>query len=294
VRTPIFLVLALAASGLVRARSVPPLRVKDISLMLRSGYSLAAVEKEVSTRHFFDAIDPVAEKALLQAGATADFVERLKSGVFDVPAAEIATMQEELASRARRRELQAAEAQALNTLYQAQKAAAPVPPKTVAGTPIYESVKGDLVTSKNGILQTFNDQIIEQKKLIALYFSAHWCAPCRKFTPQLVEYYNRVAPSHPEFELIFVSNDRSGPAMETYMRDMQMPWPAVKFEKIAEKIPLKQYAGAGIPCLVLVDGAGRVISDTYDGKTYRGPAKVIADLEAIFASGTAGQVAQQR
>jgi nucleoredoxin len=268
--------------------------VKDISLMLRSGYSLATVEKEVSTRHFFDGIDPVAEKALLQAGATPDFVERLKSGAFDVPAAEIATVQEELAAKTRRRELQAAEAQKLNTLYQAQKAAPPAPAKTVVGTPIYDLIKGDLVTSKNGILQTYNDQPLEQKKLIALYFSAHWCGPCRKFTPQLVEYYNRVAPSHPEFEIVFVSNDRSGPAMEAYMRDMQMPWPAVKFEKIAEKGLLNQYAGPGIPCLVLMDGAGRVLSHSYDGKTYRGPAKVVADLEAIFAGGVAGQVAQQR
>ena len=293
-RTPILLVLALAASGLVRAGSVPPLKAKDISLMLRSGYSLAAVENEVSTRHFFDAIDPVAEKALLQAGATVDFVERLKSGVFDVPATEIAAVQEEMATKEKRRELQAAEAQKLNTLYQAQKAT-PKPPAAIpARKPIYDLVKGDLVTSKNGILQTYNDQPLEQKKLIAIYFSARWCGPCRKFTPQLVEYYNRVASSHPEFEIIFVSNDRSGPAMEAYMRDMQMPWPAVKFEKIAEKVDLNQYEGTGIPCLVLVDAAGGVISHTYDGKTYRGPAKVVADLEAMFASGVAGQVAQQR
>ena len=78
------------------------------------------------------------------------------------------------------------------------------------------------------------------------------------------------------------------------MRDMQMPWPAVKFEKIAENLALRRYAGEGIPCLVLVDAAGTVISDSYVGKSYVGPDKVLADLNAIFAGGVITQVAQQR
>ncbi len=67
------------------------------------------------------------------------------------------------------------------------------------------------------------------------------------------------------------------------MRDAQMPWPAVKFEKIAEKQGLMKYAGNGIPCLVLVDATGRVISDSFAGKNYLGPTKVLADLEQIFS-----------
>ncbi|MFN2509800.1 MAG: thioredoxin-like domain-containing protein, partial [Chthoniobacterales bacterium] len=153
-----------------------------------------------------------------------------------------------------------------------------------ASNAIAALVRGDLVTSRNGTLSTFNDQVLEQKKLIGLYFAARWCPSCRKFTPELVEYYNRVAAAHPEFEIIFVSGDRSGPAMETYMRDAQMPWPAVKYEKIAEKEALRKYAGEGIPCLVLVDATGKVISDSYAGKTYLGPVKVLADLDRIFGT----------
>src|SRR6266849_7468987 len=95
-------------------------------------------------------------------------------------------------------------------------------------------------------------RVLEKKKLIALYFSAHWCAPCRKFTPELVEYYNRVATQHPEFEIVFVSFDKSQFAMETYMREANMPWPAVDFPKIGGKEAIRKYAGDGIPCLVLV------------------------------------------
>ena len=29
-------------------------------------------------------------------------------------------------------------------------------------------------------------------KVIGIYFSAHWCPPCRGFTPKLVEWYGKV------------------------------------------------------------------------------------------------------
>ncbi len=85
--------------------------------------------------------------------------------------------------------------------------------------------------AKNGVLTPYADQAFEKKKLIGLYFSAHWCGPCRKFTPELVAFYNKNAAAHPEFEVLFVSNDKSAAAMQGYMREMQMPWPAVSFDK---------------------------------------------------------------
>jgi nucleoredoxin len=120
--------------------------------------------------------------------------------------------------------------------------------------------------------------------LIGLYFSAHWCPPCRKFTPELVAFYNKNAATHPEFEIVFVSSDKSPAAMEGYMRDMQMPWAAVTFDKIRGKDGLRKYAGSGIPCLVVVDADGKVLSDSYAGTTYRGPAAVLADLDRLFGA----------
>ncbi|GLV36728.1 hypothetical protein CBL_02437 [Carabus blaptoides fortunei] len=40
------------------------------------------------------------------------------------------------------------------------------------------------------------------------YFSAHWCPPCRAFTPQLVDTYKMLRKKDPGFEVIFVSSDR--------------------------------------------------------------------------------------
>ena len=186
------------------------------------------------------------------------------------------------------------EGKKFDTLYQhqlAQKRAAAPAPQAVSSNALYPLLKGDLVCWRNETINRFEDEPLEKKKLIALYFSAHWCAPCRKFTPQLVEYYNRVAAQHPEFEIILVSYDRSAFGFETYLKDARMPWPAIDFQKVGSKSAIVKYAGAGIPDLVLVDETGKVLSDSYAGKEYLGPQKVLTDLDEIFAA-SAKRVAQ--
>ena len=162
------------------------------------------------------------------------------------------------------------------------------------GNKIAGLVKGDLVSVASGAIVAGSDEAFEKKKLIGLYFSGRWCPSCRKFTPELVDYYKRVAAARPEFEILFVSSDRSAAAMEQYMREANMPWPAVKFEKVAEKAELKSYAGKGIPCLVVVDASGKVISDSYAGSEYLGPSKVLRDLDQLFAGRRAAVPIAQR
>lgn len=253
--------------------------------MLRTGFSSEAVQQELSVRRFAGSYDAATEKALKDAGAAPALIDALKSGSYLISPADAQAAQDALAAQAARRARDAEQSRKLNTLYQDQlaraRAAAPLgsdPTNVLAA-----QFKDDLVFWKNGSLARFDDQPLAKKKLIALYFSARWCGPCRKFTPQLVEFYNRVAPQHPEFEIVFVSNDRTLFAMEAYMRDTQMPWPAIDFSKLPGKAALQKYAGDGIPCLVLLDASGKVISDTYAGTNRLGPEKVLADLNTIFA-----------
>jgi len=70
-----------------------------------------------------------------------------------------------------------------------------------------------------------------------------------------------------------------------------MPWPAIDFPKVAGKEGIRKYAGAGIPCLVVVDQNGAVVSDSFVDKKYVGPQKVLADLDAIFAGKIVPKVA---
>lgn len=285
VRNFIAALVILQSVGLLAVGKLAPLALKDIDLMLRSGYSAAAVQEEVAARHFMETIDAAAEKSLVKAGATTALVDALKSGRHAIPAGEIAAVQADLAVKEKRRAMQAEESNKLNTLQQARTAPERTASPGVVSHVVAAAVKGGLVTARNGVLTVFNDQALEKKKLIALYFSARWCGPCRKFTPELVEYYNRVTPAHPEFEIVFVSADRSEPAMQAYMNDFQMPWPALQFDKVAANTAIRKYAGQGIPCLVLLDGAGKVLSDSYAGGQYLGPQKVLADLDKmIFAN----------
>ena len=61
---------------------------------------------------------------------------------------------------------------------------------------------------KNGTLVPL-DQAISDTKFVAVYFSAHWCPPCRNFTPVLNDFYKKVTGKDKKvLEIIFVSSDK--------------------------------------------------------------------------------------
>lgn len=158
----------------------------------------------------------------------------------------------------------------------------PAPAKSLA-----TELKGDLVALEGKKVKRFDDTKLADKKYIAVYYSAHWCPPCRTFTPELVKWYNATKPANPHFELIFVSSDHSEKDMESYMAGEQMPWPALKFIKKQTDKTLRPHAGSGIPCLVLLDSTGKVLSHSYEGKTYVGPTKVMRDIDATLKANPA-------
>jgi thiol-disulfide isomerase/thioredoxin len=87
------------------------------------------------------------------------------------------------------------------------------------------------------------------KKLILLYFSAHWCGPCRQFTPRLASLYPQISE---HVEVIFVSSDRSESDFNSYFSTM--PWIALPFSEQFYKQTLSQKCGVrGIPSLCVLD-----------------------------------------
>lgn len=265
--------------------------------MLRSGYSSEAVVQELSIRRFAESLDAASEKTLRDAGATPALIEAIKGGSYESSPSDAQAAREQLSAQALKQAAENERLRKMDLLYQNQRARASTAPPLQndqgnSSTTIADQLKGDLVLWKNGGLSRYDDLTLEKRKIFVLYFSAHWCGPCRKFTPKLVDFYNRVAPQHPEFELLFVSYDRSPFGMETSMS--QMPWPAIDFGKLPGKQALKKYAGESIPCLVVVDASGRVLMDTYAGKEYLGPERVLAALEASFGQGSSSSTASAR
>src|SRR6202011_2118469 len=275
-----------------------PLTVSELSLMLRSGYSSNSVMQELAQRHFVDTIDAAKETALLNAGASPELIAALKSGTYSLSAEQTASALQQMDAEGRRRAQQAEASRKAEARYEAQivrQRSGTQKPTLDASSEgaIAQLLKGDLVQFRNGDVVRADEAVLEKKKLIAFYFSAHWCGPCRKFTPQLVDYYKRVAPEHPEFEIVFYSEDKSQYAFETYMRETNMPWLAIDYPKVKSKDALQKIAGSGIPSLVLVDSTGKVISSSYNGSQYLGPEKVIADIDAIFAGKPPARLAAQ-
>ncbi|CAF1326353.1 unnamed protein product [Rotaria sordida] len=89
-------------------------------------------------------------------------------------------------------------------------------------------------------------------KTIGLYFSAHWCPPCRGFTPVLIEFY-KTHSGNKKLEIIFISSDRDEKSFNEYYEDM--PWLALDFTDRKKKEELgKKFNVSGIPTLILLDG----------------------------------------
>ncbi len=123
-------------------------------------------------------------------------------------------------------------------------------------------------------------ETLRDAKRVLVYFSANWCPPCRAFTPRLVEYY-RTHHGGTAFQLLFVSADESPGAMRGYMRGDAMPWWGVRYGSAPAQALHQAYAGRGIPCLVLLDGQGHVLADSYVGGNYVGPGEVLKALDGM-------------
>lgn len=113
----------------------------------------------------------------------------------------------------------------------------------------------------------------------ALYFSAHWCPPCRAFTPKLVEWYKEFKAKHENFELVFVSSDESEKDQIEYMKEAGMPWPGVKFGE-KKTAGLDKYAAGGIPYLVLIDENGKDMTGK-ENNDWQPPTEVLKKIEEL-------------
>ncbi|XP_052205045.1 probable nucleoredoxin 1 [Diospyros lotus] len=113
----------------------------------------------------------------------------------------------------------------------------------------------DFVIGKDGVKVPISDLV---GKTILLYFSAHWCPPCRAFMPKLVEAYHQIKAKDDAFEVIFISSDRDQNSFEEFFS--KMPWLALPFGDERKSSLSRTFKVQGIPMVVALGPSGRTVT----------------------------------
>ncbi|KAI6237993.1 Nucleoredoxin-like protein 2 [Aphelenchoides fujianensis] len=158
-----------------------------------------------------------------------------------------------------------------------------LPPTTRSSDEMAELLAGMTLKRKDG--STIMAEEL-RGKVVAFYFSAHWCPPCRLFTPrrwkrELKDFYYEANKGSDDFEIVFFSFDRSDEDAESYVKEAHGNWLYLlpsedKVESISDKFGVE-----GIPALIVLKPDGSVI--TKDGRaevSARAPKDVVADWKA--------------
>lgn len=146
-----------------------------------------------------------------------------------------------------------------------------------------KALRNRLQVYRDGKLINFDPGARTEPEFYLVYFGAYWCGPCRRFSPGFVETYQRLKQIAPDrFEVVFVSSDTDGGEMQKYVREVNMPWPLLKYSSVGRAEPIERWAGRGIPCLVALTREGDLLFHSYRGEEYVGPNDVLEKFEALL------------
>jgi len=122
-----------------------------------------------------------------------------------------------------------------------------------------EKLNKDLVQLQGKKLKKAEGVDLSSKKYVAFYYSAHWCPPCRAFTPELSKFYDKMKNTYgDDFELVFVSSDKNEKAMEEYMAWGEMNFPGLKLKGEGAQM-MSPFGARGIPYMVVLDQNGKEV-----------------------------------
>ncbi len=134
-------------------------------------------------------------------------------------------------------------------------------------------LEGNLVKLEGRKISRAKDAA-KPEKYYVFYYSASWCAPCQKFTPSLVDFYNKSKDS--SFEVYFISSDNDEGDMEDYIKDKQMPWLSLKLGKTEKFKKEIKHGVQGIPFIAITKPDGTVVEK---GNAY----PMLQKLQALVA-----------
>ena len=138
---------------------------------------------------------------------------------------------------------------------------------------LFRKLPNDSLLSSGGRDKVSLSSAFAKVDLVFLYASAHWCPPCRRYTPQLAQFYNdarKFYKSDPkrshQIEIVFVSSDHDINEFGKYYATM--PWLAVPFDSETRERLLSWMNVTSVPRLMCLDGrSGKVLETNSVGRT---------------------------
>jgi nucleoredoxin len=269
----LFLALVMAAPAWAVA---PPITVNDLALMVRGGYAEGEIVAEVQKRRLAAPIDAAVEKTLRERGVPVALITRLKDRNF-LPTPEHEAM------LAQQRSVALAHEQAESQLVEQRRAQAAALAKAAAARDnVMKLLDGKLMSLRGSELEPYPTSNLRDVRVFAFYFGSNWSPACREATPAIVEWYRATKAANSDFELIFVSSDRSALTMAEDVRKHAMPFPVVRFDSVNDA-GIQQFGGNPTPWLGAVSRAGAPVTKNIGEKRFIDPGEIMRGLEFLLA-----------
>merc|ERR1711964_772522 len=127
-----------------------------------------------------------------------------------------------------------------------------------------ENILGPKLQGKSGDIDT---KTLNECDLVGIYFSAHWCPPCKAFTPKLASWYKQQKQAGKKVEIVFVSSDQNQTEFDHHFGEM--PWLSCKYSDSKGRASLKKTFGvSGIPQLTFLHPATMTYTQTFSIWSY--------------------------
>ena len=159
----------------------------------------------------------------------------------------------------------------------------PRPPAGPVQNPLAKFLRGGLVAFRSDTVVPVTGDPLAGKRFVALYFATRSKSECQVFTQKLKQFYATHRRDSEKFEIVFVPTDNSAKEMAYHIRENEMPWLAVDFARQELVGGLRQqFGGSEVPNLVVLDENGSVVVSGFDGKTFVGAQKAMADFGQLL------------
>jgi nucleoredoxin len=145
---------------------------------------------------------------------------------------------------------------------------------------VAEDLQGKLIDPLSGSAVAFPDK--SAPKYFAFYRGAGWCGPCRQFSPSLVKFYKETRPKNTNFEVFFISGDKTPAEMRSYAKEAGFTWSTVPQQRQPQMQIVNKLFTNLIPQFVVTDGAGTVLIDSAQ---VGGPDVALKQFAALIKKG---------